>query len=166
MESWCCMLVVECYSEIKSRQHRGSGILSFKTQGMAIFYRSWREDGGSMFCWDWWTCRPTTVWLKRTSTQPSPVYRWVWEVSSEITVPVSWLTLCWCSCSSCWTALWFQSWWCCPGGFWRYDTEPSTMWPSASVCWAWGPWWGPTFWLTETRDPVRLWHLTLHCPRL
>lgn len=44
---------------------------------MEIFYRFWRGDGGSTSCWDWWTSRPTTLSLKRTSTPPSPVYRWV-----------------------------------------------------------------------------------------
>lgn len=132
---------------------------------MEIFYRFSREDGGSTFCWDWWTWRPTTVWLKHTSTPPSPVYRWVclsfffnkklWGI---ISLSFEWNVcfysyLCLPVCSF-WTALWSRFWCFCPGGFWRHATGWSTLWPSASVSLGWERWWEPTCSLDETRAPV------------
>lgn len=61
----------------QTHQYWSSGVLPFKMQGMAIFYRFWRDDGGSTCCSGWWTWKQTTLWLKRTNTPPSPAYRWV-----------------------------------------------------------------------------------------
>lgn len=64
-----------CLVKKQTRQYWNSGVIPFKTQGMEISCRSWREDGGGTYCWVWWMWRPTTPWSKPISTPPSPASR-------------------------------------------------------------------------------------------
>lgn len=133
----------------------------------------YETNGGNIWWWAWPMWRQTMQLWRLTSSPPWPAYRYrQCELTEETglrstcSVLHNVLTLLedvlesWdvhvSLCFSCWTASWSRCWWWCPGSSWRRATGRSTLSPLRCACWGWGPWWEPTFWLEETKDPVRM----------